>query len=458
MKNNIYLSSCFMLALLTLFSCEAYLEPDLSDNQLATSDVFASDATAISAINGVYGDFMLRTDPINISNGSLSVMGGLCADELYDFTQTYQSYNINEVPFTAFGPDYYYWYDTYNIIYSANAILEGLEDAPNVSEDLKVQLRGESYFVRAFLHFYLVNMYGGIPLITSTDYKENASKGRASVAEVYEQVITDLKSAEDLLTDEYPSDKKLRPNKYVVQAMLSRVYLYMQEWKLAEDYATKLINGPYALEDDVEQVFGIDNQETIWQLIPSNTNSTVVNEGRWFNPGQTPTYVLTETALNAFDDADARFETWVDTVSYQNELYYYPAKYEPLGGSINQYSIMLRLGEQYLIRAEARAEQDMPNEALEDLNKVRTLHGNLDAYASDMNKEEVLDKVFEERQVEFIGEWGHRWLDLKRTGKADAVLSSLKPQTWESTDVLWPINNSELQSNPKLEQNPGYND
>ena len=84
-----------MLALLTLFSCEAYLEPDLSDNQLATSDVFASDATAISAINGVYGDFMLRTDPINISNGSLSVMGGLCADELYDFTQTYQSYNIN---------------------------------------------------------------------------------------------------------------------------------------------------------------------------------------------------------------------------------------------------------------------------------------------------------------------------------------------------------------------------
>ena len=100
----------------------------------------------------------------------------------------------------------------------------------------------------------------------------------------------------------------------------------------------------------------------------------------------------------------------------------------------------------------------MPNEALEDLNKVRTLHGNLDAYASGMNKEEVLDKVFEERQVEFIGEWGHRWLDLKRTGKADAVLSALKPQTWESTDVLWPINNSELQSNPKLEQNPGYND
>lgn len=456
MKTYIYNLCCVAATFLTLSSCEAYLEPDISDNQFATSDVFVSDVLALSAMNGVYGDFMLRVDPINISNGSLSVIGGLCSDELFDFTQTYQAYNINEVPFTGFGPDYYYWFDTYNIIYSANAILEGLADAPNVSEDLKIQLRGESYFVRAFLNFYLVNMYGGVPVITSTNYKENTSKSRASVSEVYDQILEDLLNAEELLLNEYPSENKLRPNKYAAQALLARVYLYQEEWKLAEDYATKLISGPYDLEDVAGEVFNIENEETIWQLMPSNVNSTVVNEGRWFNPGQTPTYVLTDTALDAFEAEDARFDAWVKTVDYENETYYYPAKYAPLGGSISQYSVMLRLGEQYLIRAEALAKQDKLTEALSDLNMVRTLHGDLEAYASGMTREELVEKILDERQVEFLGEWGHRWLDLKRTGRADAVLGALKPQTWESTDVLWPINNSEIQANPNLEQNPGY--
>lgn len=456
MKTYLYKFCCAAAAFLTLCSCESYLEPDISDNQFATSDVFVSDVLALSAMNGVYGDFMLRVDPISISNGSLSVMGGLCSDELYDFTQNYQAYNINEVPFTGFGPDYYYWYDTYNIIYSANAILEGLEDAPNVSEDLKMQLRGESYFVRAFLHFYLVNIYGEVPLITSTNYKENASKGQASVSEVYDQILEDLLKAEELLLNEYPSESKLRPNKYVAQALLARVYLYQEEWKLAEDYATKLISGPYDLEDVAGDVFSIENEETIWQLMPSNVNSTVVNEGRWFNPGQTPTYVLTQTALDAFEAEDARFEAWVKTVDYENETYYYPAKYAPLAGSIGQYSIMLRLGEQYLIRAEARANQDKLSEALSDLNRVRSFHGGLEPYASDMTREELIDMILDERQIEFLGEWGHRWLDLKRTRRADAVLGALKPQTWEATDVLWPINNSELQANSNLKQNAGY--
>ncbi len=456
MKSYIYNFCCVAATFLTLCGCEAYLEPDISDNQFATSDVFISDVLALSAMNGVYGDFMLRVDPLSISNGSLSVMGGLCSDELYDFTQTYQAYNINEVPFTGFGPDYYYWYDTYNIIYSANAILEGLEDAPNVSEDLKIQLRGESYFVRAFLHFYLVNMYEKVPVITSTNYKENATKAQASVSEVYDQILEDLLKAEELLLNEYPSENKLRPNKYVAQALLARVYLYQEEWQLAEDYATKLISGPYSLENVADEVFSIESEETIWQLMPSNVNSTAVNEGRWFNPGQTPTYVLTDSALDAFEADDARFEAWVKTVDYENETYYYPTKYAPLGGSISQYSVMLRLGEQYLIRAEARAKQDKLTESLSDLNRVRTQHGDLEPYSSGMSREELINNILDERQVDFLAEWGHRWLDLKRTGRADAVIGALKPETWESTDALWPINNSELQANPNLEQNPGY--
>ena len=107
----------------------------------------------------------------------------------------------------------------------------------------------------------------------------------------------------------------------------------------------------------------------------------------------------------------------------------------------------------YLIRAEARAEQGNTAGAAADLNIVRQRAGLPPTTATDPAV--LLAAILHERQIEFFAEWGHRWLDLKRTGAVTSVLSAEKSH-WDVTDALYPIPANELTENPKLVQNPGY--
>src|SRR5690606_34695087 len=120
-----------------------------------------------------------------------------------------------------------------------------------------------------------------------------------------------------------------------------------------------------------------------------------------------------------------------------------------------EYSVVMRLAEQYLIRAEARAQQGNlagPNGAESDLDMVRNRAGLDDVVG--MGKNALLDAIMRERRVELFTEFGHRWLDLIRTGRADSVLAT-KPD-WDAQDKLWPIPQRELDTNPNLTQNDGY--
>jgi hypothetical protein len=123
--------------------------------------------------------------------------------------------------------------------------------------------------------------------------------------------------------------------------------------------------------------------------------------------------------------------------------------------------MVLRLGEQYLIRAEARAQQGKvtgAGSAEEDLDAIRTRAGLSPTTAS--TQAQMLDAILQERRVELFAEWGHRWLDLKRTNTIDQVMSVVAPSkggVWESYKALYPIPFNELLLNPKLKpQNPGY--
>src|SRR5690606_33452932 len=116
------------------------------------------------------------------------------------------------------------------------------------------------------------------------------------------------------------------------------------------------------------------------------------------------------------------------------------------------------LSEQYLIRAEARAQLGDLKDALKDLNLIRKRAG-LEPKVLN-GKSELLDAIFRERQVELFAEWGHRWLDLKRTGEVDGVMEKVALQkggdTWTSDKQWWPIPQQELHNNPNLTQNPSY--
>ena len=116
--------------------------------------------------------------------------------------------------------------------------------------------------------------------------------------------------------------------------------------------------------------------------------------------------------------------------------------------------MILRLAEQYLIRAEARAQQGNLTGAIGDLNIIRERAG-LPDLSTALTQDKVIAAVMQERRIELVSEWGQRWLDLKRTGQVDSVLSKIKP-TWKINGQLYPIPQSELTNDPNLVQNPGY--
>ena len=160
--------------------------------------------------------------------------------------------------------------------------------------------------------------------------------------------------------------------------------------------------------------------------------------------------------MAAFETEDNRFNDWVGARSSNS----YPVKYKnstslSIGVTSNlEYTVLLRLAEQYLIRAEARVRQNDLTGAQEDLNAVRNRAGLEDT--PNMTSESLLTAINQERRIELFAEGGHRWLDLKRMERASEVLEPLK-ELWEPTDVLWPIPEIEIFNNSNLlPQNPGY--
>jgi hypothetical protein len=171
-----------------------------------------------------------------------------------------------------------------------------------------------------------------------------------------------------------------------------------------------------------------------------------------------PVY-LSSAIVNSFESQDKRKTEWVGTVTYDGTTYCFPNKYKIAQGvdaPSTEYSTIFRLAEQYLIRAEARTHLGDFAGAQEDLNMIRHRAGLPNTSASD--EASLLAAIEQERKVELFTEYGHRWFDLKRTNKADTVLSAIKGATWQSTDQLYPIPAREMAKSPSLQghQNPGY--
>lgn len=159
--------------------------------------------------------------------------------------------------------------------------------------------------------------------------------------------------------------------------------------------------------------------------------------------------------MSAFSPNDLRKTHWTKAVTDGTTTWYHPYKYKYSDtDSSKEYSIVFRLGEMYLIRAEARANSGDLTGAKEDLNKIRNTAGLLDTDA--ISQTEILDAILQERQLELFTEFGHRFFDLKRFNKIQSVLSAAKTG-WDTHDALFPIPETELNLNPNLKpQNSGY--
>ena len=455
-----------------LVSCERFVEIDTPIHKLDKETVFSNDETAISAINGIYNELVNSTFSGGW-NSSVTVLAGMSADILQPIRTTHSifgPFNENEIS-SSESPDasanLNLWSSAYNIIYMANSILEGIENSNRITEETKKTVEGQAHFIRAFTYFYLANLYGDVPLILTTDYRRNAIAKRIPIDLILDQVKTDLDISMNLLNEveDYKNLERTNVNRFVVIAFYARVSLFLKEWSKAEELSTKVINqtGKYEILDDLNTVFLANSKEAIWQISPigSNGGGTQTMEGSIFIIHPTLPFIssikLKDDFVSNINSNDKRLTYWI---GYHNRgESYYPHKYKDRNSinNITEYSMVLRLAEQYLIRAEARTKLNNLSGAIKDINVIRKRAGLLliSDTKSELSKSELMDYIMYERKYELFSEWGHRWLDLKRTERASQVLKSIKP-LWQDTDLFYPIPEEERIKNPNLTQNDGY--
>lgn len=448
-----------LFSLVALFiSCDDFVKVDLPDSQLTAIAVFEDKATATAAMTAIYSkirDYGILSGAPNGLSHSL----GLYTDELeyYSSSSSATDFYTNALK----GSDtelQALWTTSYNQIYAANAVLYGVTHSKTIPQADQEVLTGEALFTRALLHFYLTNLYGAVPYISTTDYEVNRTVSKLSVTEVYDLVKSDLITAIPLLPQNYLKPTRTRPNAATAHALLARVNLYMGLWAEASNEASAVLNQNdlYALTN-LDATFKNDSAATLWQLSPELADYNT-NEGSTFifESGPPPRSAISNALLLSFEDNDLRKTHWLKAVSDGTTTWYHPFKYQKQisDESPDEHSILFRLEEQYLIRAEARARQGELIGAKEDLNMIRNRAGlgNTNAVTSS----ELIAAVIAERRNELFTELGHRFFDLKRINGLTAALSDIKPG-WDATDLLFPIPNSELLLNPKLKpQNSGY--
>ncbi len=444
MKKLIYL----IIIIGTITSC---VKMDFSPSDSLTTDILEQNPDGMKLITD--GNYSLFKDGIEF-NGIVDdnnnylrqyfQMSDFAADDIvcgqvtedplyYSFTYTHSPSQSNSR---------YFWYVSYKIISGANTVIKSLEEKNNLS-DMDKQLLGENYFLRAFVTFNLVKFYSyqynvgdpntnlGVVLRLSTT--EPANKARSTVEETYNQIISDLQNAaQNMNMDrgrEYAS-------KEAAWALLSRVYLYKDDYANTILYANKVINsGKYSLETSANfptyYTHTLDSDETIWAIAFTTADnrgkfgsiaSMIYSDGNsgWGEEFASPPYL---DLLSPNDVRKSLIEPKLDgngDVDLKNGIeVYYIKKFSYQDGDPNLSSpVMLRLAEVYLNRAEAYAKQGgHDSEALADVNMIRSNRGlSNDLITSVPPGQTLLDVVLTERRMELAFE-GHRLFDLIRNHK-----------------------------------------
>jgi hypothetical protein len=338
----------------------------------------------------------------------------------------------------------------------------------------KQRLIHEAKFVRAFVYYLLINLFGEVPLVVSSDYTVNQTLGKTSVPLLYSFLVADLLSAAEYLPLQYATypltgSSPIRATKFAAMMLLSRIYLLQENWSMADHYCSQVLLSNKFMLEPVTKTFALNSREAIWTLQPvSGTYNTA--EGYYFNTGlsaQRPAYLLSNELAGSFDTTDARFKAWLRPLVLNGKTFYTSNKYKVYKSEqLLEVNTVFRLAEAYLIRAEARLHTNRVAEAITDLNIIRS-RANLFPLSNDLSSQQLLFAVEQERKLEYFMEWGMRFFDLKRWAsqhtnsrlpltRADDVLSALVKGVWQSYKLLLPIPDGEIRKLPNVTQNTGY--
>ncbi|KAA2238979.1 RagB/SusD family nutrient uptake outer membrane protein [Chitinophaga agrisoli] len=468
--------AAFIACALLISSCKKYLDIPLPLDVIAGDAAYTNDQSSAAVLNNVYASMLTTNEGADavFDGKSTAYSSGLYTDELQAIglpTATERLYYQNNIQAVNTGGA---WTKLYKGIYNLNLAIEGITRASSVNLHYREQWLGEAYFMRALLHFYLVNLYGDCVLAITSDYRVNSVLPRTTPQAVYVQIIKDLQQAQGLLSDDYKDGKGLtttdkgRPNKAAATALLARVYLYTSDWNNAEIQASAVIgNSRYQLPP-LAQVFLKASTETIWALAPGQ--GAFVRDYSAYNSGMAPLVptfpsngvgvAMSDNLANTFEPGDQRLSAWTRVSSDTGSTprtYRFPDKYKTNVHDV-EYIVVLRLAEQYLIRAEARVKLNKLSNAQADLNIVRARAGLAGTPATSPN--ELLNAIEKERRTELFTEAGHRLFDLRRTDRLNALMTILTPQKggtgWQQYMQWWPIPTNDIFANPNLVQTAGY--
>ena len=342
------------------------------------------------------------------------------------------------------------WIALYATVNAANIVINSIPTIGKLSESEKNEMLGQAYFIRGLAFFDALRQYGefynsastyGIPL-KLTPSLQPTETGRSTVAQSYDQIEADLQQAIDLLQDGSP----FFASKLAAQALKARVHLYQNEYGQASTLASSVIDAKGSLPDDYNDIYITEeSDEAIFELEFIQLDDPNVWSVEMYN--NPPEVSVTDGLLNFFTsrNENERGQLFETTSNGINRC----IKYGSTPQEDGENTIIIRLSELYLIRAEALGKQGVPNDALPDINAVRNRAGltSLTNIASDAD---LLTTLLNERRAEFAFE-GHYWFDMVRYGRMESI------RGLESFRRIFPIPRREINiTDGTIVQNPEY--
>ncbi|MBN1185954.1 MAG: RagB/SusD family nutrient uptake outer membrane protein [Bacteroidales bacterium] len=481
---NILLGIISLTLMLLLSSCEDALKEEVF-NELALNNFYQTDQDAEYAVNAVYAE--MRNGGWGMFAGGTWSLWSWCeaqTDEVYvnwggthwgaleSFTMRSNDYLELELCFK----------DLFEAVAMANSVLMNIKDADGVSDEMKNRVTGEATYGRALFYYYIYSFWGNVPIIDKFNPDPKYYPEQKPQAETVAFIIKDLKDAEVLLplASQYSTADYGRFTKGAAQTLLARFYLNQKMWQEAADKAKDVIDSKqYDLSDDYGAIFAPDNggnEEIILALpcIPQtnlgNTFLTHTTPGNFDdNPGWNG-YRIRNDFYNTFDPDDDRrsylaYEYNVigggtATVTDGALILKYSHDPNSAGEWASNDIVILRYAEVLLTRAEALNELNGPNqESIDLLNDIRfrAFQDSLKllSLSSFTTKEALRAHILKERGWELYAE-GYRRDDQLRQG---TYISEAIKRGHDANDYhkLFPIPQIELDKNPNLKQNPGFN-
>lgn len=477
-RKILYYTACLLMTM-SFVSCESLFEKDPYDST-KKDEILTNEKDAQTLLYGMYAGFKssasygtsltvmldIMTDATLAAAGFTNQMG-----EMYSWRFNPGSSEIGSI-----------WTNHYASIYNTNYLINNIDKIEGDEANLN-RIKGEALTGRALLHYNLVRIYGkaynsataatdlGVPYVTSNEIE---TPSRHTVAEVYNNILSDLEDAELLLSENIYYENVVFTQDFV-RGLLARVSLEMKNYDAAIVYANELIESKtYALEEGVRfiNMWSQDaGTEIIWKVGYTPTDYGAAPGYNFYNRNNSanapnPDYIPAEWWVNSYNIAkDVRYYAYLDYTKtgygWEGHLINkYPTNPNYQSQGLNMPKPM-RLAEMYLISAEANAELDQDAEARDKINALLSKRL-LDFQGINISGDELKAFIAGERIKELMFE-GFYWFDLKRMGKGFKRMPQANTSVSNDLEIAaddyrwqWPIPTAELNGNDNIEQNPGY--